>query len=497
VHEQSPRAATRLTPDPGDADGAGARREDDAPRKDYDPARGGDAAQAEDEGGRGGFFRALAIDVTPLRASREFRLLFAGQAVSFFGTMMTFVALPWQVYKLTGSPLAVGLLGVAEFVPILLMAFVGGALADSVDRRRMVLVSEALLASGTLVLVLNSLLPEPRVWVLFLCSALFAAMNGLQRPSLDALMPRLVGPELVPAAAALRSLSATVGMIAGPALGGVLVASFGPAPTYAFDFLSFAASLVALWMMRAVPPPPGADRPSLRSVVEGLRYARSRPELLGTYLVDINAMFFGMPMALFPAIAERFGGSSVGLLYAAPAAGAMLVTLTSGWAKRVNRHGLAVVVAAVVWGLAIVGFGFSTSLAAALAFLCVAGAADMVSGLFRMTIWGQTIPDHLRGRLAGIEVVSYTTGPLLGNAESGLAARLFGVRASVVSGGVLCVAGTLLLALLLPEFLRYDGREGLKRKQAEEDARAATPEETAAARAASEEAAEGAEAETL
>jgi MFS family permease len=463
VDEQTPHATTHLTPDPVEASEAGTRHEEDA-------------APTEDEGGRGGFLRALAIDVTPLRVSREFRLLFAGQAVSFFGTMMTFVALPWQMYKLTGSTLAVGLLGVAEFVPILFMAFVGGALADSVDRRRMVLLSEALLASGTFVLVVNSLLPETRVWVLFFCAALFAAMNGLQRPSLDALMPRLVGPELVPSAAALRSLSATVGMIAGPALGGLLVTTVGPAPTYAFDFLSFAASLLALWMMRAVPPPPGADRPSLRSVVEGLRYARSRPELLGTYLVDINAMFFGMPMALFPAIAERFGGSSVGLLYAAPAAGAMFVTLTSGWAKRVNRHGLAVALAAGVWGLAIVGFGFSQTIVPALLFLSIAGAADMVSGLFRMTIWGQTIPDHLRGRLAGIEVVSYTTGPLLGNTESGLAARLFGVRAAVVSGGVLCVAGTLLLALLLPEFIKYDGREGLRRKRAEEEARAATAE---------------------
>jgi MFS family permease len=241
-----------------------------------------------------------------------------------------------------------------------------------------------------------------------------------------------------------------------------------------------------------VPPPPGADRPSLRSVVEGLRYARSRPELLGTYLVDINAMFFGMPMALFPAIGERLGGSSVGLLYAAPAAGAMIVTLTSGWTKRVNRHGLCVAIAAVVWGLAIVGFGFAPTLWAALLFLATAGAADMVSALFRMTIWGQTIPDHLRGRLAGIEVVSYTTGPLLGSAESGVVARLFGVRASIVSGGLLCVAGTILLSLLLPEFIRYDGRGGLERKRAEEEARAATLEgagvEARAARAQSAEA---------
>jgi len=296
-------------------------------------------------------------------------------------------------------------------------------------------------------------------------------LNGLQRPSLDSLIPRIVPAELMPAAAALKSLSATISMIGGPALGGLLIATAGPTAAYSIDFVTFAASLVALALMRAVPAPVGADAPSLRSILEGLRYARSRPELLGTYLIDINAMFFGMPMALFPAIAEGFGGASVGLLYAAPAFGAMCVMLTSGWTGRVRKHGLAVALAAGVWGLAIIAFGFAPTLWVALVCLALAGGADMVSGLFRMTIWNQTIPDHLRGRLAGIEMVSYTTGPLLGNAESGIAAGLFGVRASVVSGGVLCVAGTVLLSFLLPAFLRYDGREGLARKRAEEAAR--------------------------
>lgn len=432
------------------------------------------AAQTEAQRGGGGarrIVRALAIDLTPLRVSRDFRLLFAGQAVSFFGSMMTFVALPWQVYQLTKSSFAVGMLGVTEFVPILLMAFVGGALADAVDRRRMALITEALLAAGTVVLVINSLLPQPRVWLLFVCAALFAALNGLQRPSLDSLIPRIVPAELMPSAAALKSLSVTVGMIGGPALGGLLVATAGPTAAYSIDFVTFAASLVALSLIRAVPPPVGADAPSLRSIFEGLRYARSRPELLGTYLIDINAMFFGMPMALFPAIAEGFGGASVGLLYAAPAFGAMCVMLTSGWTRRVERQGLAVALAAGCWGLAIIAFGFAPTLWTALVCLALAGGADMVSGLFRMTIWNQTIPDHLRGRLAGIEMVSYTTGPLLGNVESGIAAGLFGVRASVVSGGVLCVAGTALLSLLLPAFIRYNGREGLARKAAEEEAR--------------------------
>ncbi len=415
--------------------------------------------------------RAMAVDLTPLRVSRDFRLLFFGQSVTFFGSMMTFVALPWQVYQLTKSSFAVGMLGVAEFVPILLMAFVGGALADYVDRRRMVRLTELALAAGTGVLIFNSLLPEPRVWVLYVSAALFAALNGLQRPSLDALMPRIVPPELMPSAVALRSVGMTAGMIGGPALGGLLVVTLGPALAYSIDLVTFVASLVALWLMRAVPPPPGADRPSVKTVIEGLRYARSRPELLGTYLVDMNAMFFGMPMALFPAIAEQFGGASVGLLYAAPAAGALLATLTSGWTKRVQRHGLAVCIAAACWGAAIIAFGFSASLWLALVCLAFAGAADMVSGLFRSTIWNQTIPDHLRGRLAGIEMVSYTTGPLLGNAEAGIAASLVGVRTSVVSGGVLCVVGTGVLALLFPAFLRYNGREGLRRKQAEEEAR--------------------------
>jgi MFS family permease len=210
----------------------------------------------------------------------------------------------------------------------------------------------------------------------------------------------------------------------------------------------------------------------LRSISEGLRYAKSRPELLGTYLVDINAMFFGMPMALFPAIAESFGNASVGLLYAMPAVGSLIATLTSGWTNRIHKHGLAVIIAATVWGIAIIGFGLANSLWLALVCLALAGGADMVSGLFRMTIWNQTIPDHLRGRLAGIEMVSYTTGPMLGNAEAGIVASLFSIRTSVISGGILCVLGSGLLAVLLPSLLHYDGRAGLARKESEEEARA-------------------------
>ena len=410
-------------------------------------------------GGVRRLLRLATMDVGPLRRRRDFRLLWIGQGVSFFGSMITYVALPYQAYQLSGSSLVVGLLGLAELAPLLVAAFIGGALADAVDRRRMMQVTELLFAGASLVLVANALLPHPQLWLLFVMSVLLATLDGLQRPSLDALTPRLVERDELPAAGALASFRMTIGMIAGPAVGGVLVATAGLPATYAVDVATFAVSLAALRMMRAVPPPAEAEPPSLARIREGVRYARSRPELMGTYIVDIVAMFFGMPMALFPAEATHLGGAGVlGLLYAAPAVGSLLATLTSGWVAHVHRHGAGVCIAAAIWGVGIIGFGLAPGLALALVGLVVAGGADMVSGIFRGTIWNQTIPDHLRGRLAGIEQVSYSTGPLLGNVESGGVASLAGVRVSIVSGGVLCVAGVIVAAFALPAFWRYDAR---------------------------------------
>jgi MFS family permease len=286
-----------------------------------------------------------------------------------------------------------------------------------------------------------------------------SALNGLQRPSLDALTPRLVDREEIPATAALSMFRGSVGMIAGPALGGALLASAGLAVTYGFDLLTYAFSFLAIRRIRTVLPPESEEGPSLKSVLEGFRYARSRQELIGTYVVDFVAMVFGMPLALFPALAEGLGGpKALGLLYAAPACGALVASLTSRWTPRVHRHGLAVMLAATSWGVAIVAFGFCDRLALAVVFLALAGGSDAVSGLFRMTLWNQTIPDSLRGRLAGIEMVSYMSGPLLGHVEAGLIAAAFSVRTSVVSGGVLCVVGVLLCGALLPRFVSYDAR---------------------------------------
>jgi MFS family permease len=407
-----------------------------------------------------GWLHFATIDITPLRRHRDFRLLFIGRLVSFFGSMITVVAVPYQVYQLSHSVLLVGLLGLAELAALIVFAMLGGALADAADRRNMVLLSEAGLMVGSLLLAGNSLLAQPLLWLIFFIAALQGAFDALQRPSLDALLPRLVDRDELAAAGALGSLRGTVGMIAGPALAGVLVAVAGLPITYMVDVATFVIGLICLALMRAVPPPVDAARPSMGRVLEGIRYARSRPELIGTYVVDIVAMLFGMPMALFPAIAEGLGGPSVlGLLYAAPAVGSFFFAATSGWTGRVHRHGMGVIVAATLWGFAIIGFGLVPGRNAALFFLALAGAADAMSGVFRQLIWNQTIPDSLRGRLASIELLSYSVGPTLGNFEAGIVASLFSVRTSVLSGGVLCVVGCVLCAVALPAFRRYDERK--------------------------------------
>lgn len=389
--------------------------------------------------------------------------------------MLTYVSIPFQVKALTNDPLMVGLLGLCELLPVLFMSFVGGALADYIDRRKLVLYSEAAFTVLTALLLVNALLGTPQVWLLFVIAGVAAAIDGVQRPAMDAMIPRLAPAEKMPAVAALNSLRWQIAQIGGPTIAGLLIASAGMGWVYAVDLATFLVSLACLAMLRAVPPPEAADRPSLRSVVDGLRYARSRPELLGTYLIDINAMFFAFPIALYPFLADRYGGPAVlGLFYAALSAGSMVVTLTSGWTGRIHRHGLAVTLAAGAWGLGIVLFGVADALWLALLGLFVAGASDMISGIFRSTIWNQTIPDHLRGRLAGIEMLSYLTGPMLGQTRAGLTARFLGNPGAVIWGGILCVAGTVALGASLPRFLRYDGRDGLKHKQAEEAARAET-----------------------
>jgi MFS family permease len=402
--------------------------------------------------------RELRIDGRPLRR-RDFRLLTASGVITMFGSFITIVAVPFQLKQLTGSYVAVGAVGVAELVPMVVFGLWGGAIADAADRRRVILWCEAAMAACTAGLLVNALLPHPAIWPLYLVAAAVAALDGLQRPSLDALIPRLVPREEMTAANALQGLRYQIGAIAGPAVGGALVVAAGVPAAYAIDALTFLASIALLFALRPVPPSEHAERPSLAGIARGARYAWSRPELLGTYFVDLAAMFLAMPMALFPFVADELHARwALGLLYGALPAGAMLVSLTSGWASRVHHHGRAVLIAAGVWGLAIAAFGAAPDIYTALGLLVVAGAADMVSGLFRSTIWNQTIPDHLRGRLAGIELLSYSIGPTAGQLRSGVMAGLTGLRPAIVSGGLLCVAAVAACTALMPGFTAYDER---------------------------------------
>ena len=412
-------------------------------------------------------FRAIAVDAHLLRRRRELRLLMVGQGVSLLGSQITLVAVPVQMYGLTHSSLAVGFVGAAQFVPILALALVGGALADAFDRRRLMMVAEI----GSLVVVLalaaNAALPDPHVWVLYVASALLAGFMAILRPPLDALVPRLVERHELPAASAVYGAVRNAASLGGPAIAGVLLAVAGAPATYGLDAVSFLVSLTALSMMSTAPPPPDAERPSLRGVIDGVRFARSRPELVGTYLVDINAMFFAMPEALFPAYAAQHGGPAVaGLLYAAPAVGALALSLASGWASHVSRHGRAVVLAAAAWGAAIVVYGVAGPLWVGLVALAAAGAFDAVSAIFRATIWNETVPDRMRGRLAGMEMISYTSGPTLGNVEAGFAAALVGLRGSIVLGGALCIAGSVVLAAALPGLWRHESTTALAAEEA-------------------------------
>ncbi|MER7377088.1 MFS transporter [Streptomyces lanatus] len=398
-------------------------------------------------------------DLAPWRASADFRKLWLAGLVTYFGSFLTFVALPVQIKELTGSAAAVGAIGAVELVPLVVFGLYGGALADALDKRKLIVWTEAGQGLLSAVLLLNALLPRPAVWPLYVIAALSSALVSVQRPAMDALLPRIVAHDHLPAAGALNSLRWQVGGVAGPALAGVVVAYAGLGWAYGVDLLTFAVSVVFVIGLAPSPASHEAAKPSLKAIAEGARYAWGRKELLGTYVIDIAAMLFAMPLAVLPFLADELNAPwSLGLMYAAIPAGAMLVSLTSGWTSRVHRHGRAVVVSAALWGVAIAAAGVSRNVWLVLLFLTLGGCADMVSGLFRGVMWNQTIPDELRGRLAGIELLSYSVGPQLGQTYLGGVAAWRGVRTSVWSGGLLCVGAVGLLALCLPKLMTYDAR---------------------------------------
>ncbi|WPO74168.1 MULTISPECIES: MFS transporter [unclassified Streptomyces] len=400
---------------------------------------------------------AILPDLSPWRSTRDFRLLWVQGLVTYFGSFMAMVALPLQIKELTDSPLAVGAMGAVELVPLIVFGLYGGALADAVDRRKVILLSEAALGLLAVVLLVNALLPSPLLWPLYVVAAGVSALAGLQRPALDSLMARIVPHDQLTAAAALNSFRWNVGAIAGPSLAGLVVAFAGHASAYAVTVVCFTVSVLLCTRLSPAPAAHDAEKPSLKGLAEGARYAWSRPVLLGTYAVDMAAMFFAFPNTVFPFLADELDAEwSLGLMYAAGAVGSLLLGLTSGWTSRVRRHGLLVVFGAAGWGLAITAAGWFANVWVVLGCLALAGAGDMLSGLGRSTIWNQTIPDELRGRLAGIEVLSYSVGPQLGQVRAGAAAGWTGTRSAIWSGGVACVASVAVLAAALPRLISYD-----------------------------------------
>ncbi|MER7755885.1 MFS transporter [Kitasatospora sp. NPDC097643] len=399
----------------------------------------------------------LLPNTAPWRGSRDFRLTWTSGTISLFGSIFTMTAIPLQIADLTGSPLAVGAVGAVELLPTIVFGLYGGLLADRADRRAVAVLTEAALAALSALLLTNALLGTPALWPLYAAAGLAAALQGLQQPSVEAMIPRLVPHEQLVAAGALLSLRWSLAGLAGPAAAGLLIAWAGVPAAYLVDLGTFLLSLALLARVRPVPSERDAEAPVLREFVEGARYAARRPDLLGTYLADLAATVFALPTALFPFLAQELDALwALGLLYSAAAAGSLLAAATGGWTERVHRHGRPVLISAALVGAAMVGASLATDLWAVLLCLVVAGGANWIGDTFRSAIWNQSIPDELRGRAAGLELLVGSAGPALGDLRAGSLAARQGIRAALRTGGLLCLAGTATLTAALPALWRYD-----------------------------------------
>jgi MFS family permease len=404
-------------------------------------------------------FRRLAIDLRPLRASRDFRLIWTGLLVTSTGSQFTLIAVFVQVKELTGSEVAVGATGLAYLLGLVVGALAGGAILDAWDRRRLLMFAQVGLAAGSAILLGGALAGEPPLWLIYAGLAVLAASSSLDGPTRSAITARIIDPAQLPAAQALNQVVWNTAALLGPLLAGLVIAwAGGVTVAYAVDLASIGCMFGAASLLRPMPPmrEDHADT-GLRAIREGFDFARKHRLIMSTFLIDLVAMVFGLPRVLFPfLIVEQFHGSPrvIGLLFAALAIGALFGALTSGWTGRIRRQGLAVIVSVAAWGVAIAAFGLSTWLWLGLAMLALAGWADVISAIFRTTILQMTAPDRLRGRLFGIHILVVTGGPRLGDVEAGVVARLVSPTFSVVSGGIACVIGAGLVALAYPELRR-------------------------------------------
>ena len=408
------------------------------------------------------WWRAVVTDVRPLQVSAPYRRLFFGNTVAQLGQQMTNVAVAIQVYDLTRSSFYVGLVGVFGLVPLIVLGLYGGAIADAMDRRELALIASAGLWVVSIALAVQAFLGNESVWLLYGCIAVQSGFYAVNNPARSAMIPRLLDKELLPAAAALNMASFNLGFTFGPMVGALVIKWHGFGAAYTIDVLTFAAAYYALVRMPRMPPLEDSPRAGLKSVVDGLRFLKRSPNLRMTFIVDLCAMVLAQPRALFPALAYKvYGGGAavVGVLQAAPAAGAVVAFLFSGWVSKVRLQGLAIVIAVVAYGLAVGGVGLSSLLWLGVLFLAMSGMADMVSSAYRNTILQVAAPDHLRGRLQGVFIVVVAGGPRAGDFVAGSLASAVGERLALVLGGLACVVGVLTASALSRRFLAYDARE--------------------------------------
>jgi MFS family permease len=403
-----------------------------------------------------GFF---GVDLTPLRVSKQYRRLYAAGFISMLGSQATYVAVPFQLRLLTHSTLAVGSIGLVELAPLVFFGLYGGVLADRLNRRRLIIAMEMVIMLSTGALFANALLPHPLTWILYLDAAFVAGASSLQSPSVSALNQLFVSHDLQRSASTLSNISSTTASIIGPALGGLAAVAFGPGSVYFANLVTFTISLYLLFRLSATPAPEASGESVMSDLRDGLAYTKSRPDLVGTYIVDLLAMILAFPVVMLPFVAARFHETyALSILYCGLPAGALLAGLTSRWTRRVHRYGRAIVFAAAFWGLGIALFGYSSSLWLVVVGLGIGGGADAVSGIFRNTMWNESIPPEVRGRMAGIEMISYSLGPTAGQFRAGVMAAWTSLRFSLTFGGLACTGSVAVVAAALPSMWRFDAR---------------------------------------
>lgn len=401
----------------------------------------------------------MFIDLSPFR-HKNFRRLFFGQLISAFGTQMTAVVIPFQVFLLTQSTFYTGLVSGVEFLCIFMSSLLGGVLADRFEKRKILIWAEIGLSIVPLGLAANSLLEVPNLGMIFVFAALSAFLGGIHRPSLEALTPRLVAEDEIAKVSALAPMRHILTTILSPMIGGFIMVSLGAFYTYLIDSIGFFISLLFLLGINYKKLKGNEVEPQSKSIpgeiIEGYRYIRSRKEIFGSYASDFIVMVLCNPVALYPALAMAFQQEqSVGLLYAFPSIGAFLMTLTSRWTLSRKRYGVFIICAGALWSLSLLFVGIAPSFNLILVGLFCAGFFDMVSGVFRMSLWNETIPESIRGRIAGFEMLSYMSGPLLGNALLGFLADSIGIQAALFWGALCSLVLLSLFNFCVPALWKY------------------------------------------